>query len=392
MIHRSILRPVLFFLLTLGGLQPALAIPEFARRFDLECTACHSIPPKLNAAGHAFRASGYREPGLVSGHGNEPRGRLDTVPFATWITLRHESRGGGVDDTFLPKVELISGGPIGNRASYFVEWRVVSESLRGDGSFQDRGGRFEDLFLEWALTPSQTIKVGQFRSLNQVDVSLRLSPAEPLVFKNGIPTGTDSDPRLQSLMSFSPSSRSPSLSWSFRSRTGKRPSDGLFHFVTVPFAGEFSIPLSDEASDEASFELAGPKGVYAETFWRRGVRSVGGHAFVENDHWLATAVAVWEFLEAIEITGAVGVEHRDDLGENRVRSSLQGEYLWMRGARWRSAAGLRVEEVSDDGGSRTLVPYAVAAFPNRRYTVLVQAEYRDQDGTDVFVLDLSAIF
>lgn len=368
---------------------PALAIPEFAQRHDLQCGACHSVVPALNAEGLEFRANGYRLPASAD---RPYTGRLDTIPFATWLTARHESRAGGPEDSFLPKVELVSGGPIGERVAYFVEWRIVSDSLRSDGTLGDRGGRFEDLWVSWDIGERHALQFGQYRSLNQVDVSLRLSPQEPGAFRNGIPTGRSPNPRLQSLKSFSPSSRSPGIGWAFRSIEGDRASDGLFHHVTVPFAGELSIPLGSDAASAASFELAGPKGVYAETFWRAGVRTLGGHVFVEDDNWLATGVATWDLADAVHLLGAVGVEDHDGLPDRRTRATVQAEYLWTGSDAVRGGIGIRADEVEDDGQRHVLVPYAVATLPNRRYTILAQAQYRDQEGNEQFVFDLSIIF
>lgn len=39
---------------------PANAIPIFAQRYRLHCTACHSVLPELNAFGNNFRRHGYR--------------------------------------------------------------------------------------------------------------------------------------------------------------------------------------------------------------------------------------------------------------------------------------------------------------------------------------------
>jgi mono/diheme cytochrome c family protein len=40
--------------------QPAAAVPLFAQRYNLQCAACHSVLPELNAFGNAFRERGYR--------------------------------------------------------------------------------------------------------------------------------------------------------------------------------------------------------------------------------------------------------------------------------------------------------------------------------------------
>lgn len=381
----------LVWLVLLGVLLPAagLATPQFAREHSVRCTTCHELPPMLNETGLAFQANGYRLPDRLdkaqTGDGSR------TIPLAVWTTGRYEDKGGdGPSDTFLPKVELISGGTLGREWSYFVEWRVVSLSLNGDGSQGDRGGRFEDLWFEWQRGP-HALKLGQFRSLSQVDVSLRLSASEPQIFGNGLRTGADfSDPRLVSLSRFSPSGRSPSVGYSYQSIQGERPSDGLFHYVTVPFTGELSIPLSDEASEAASFELGAAKGLYAETFYRRGHKSLGGHAFWSDDSWLATVLGTYDWKDLF-VTAGLGVDDQDG-GDSRNRSSLEAQYLLRGSERLRTAFGLRIEDVSNDGRRAAYVPFIALAGPNTDHTFFVQLEYKDQAGDDSFVLDVSLLF
>jgi hypothetical protein len=47
-----------------GAFHEAWAIPAFTRKFDIDCSHCHSVAPALNAFGEAFRAQGYRMTGL----------------------------------------------------------------------------------------------------------------------------------------------------------------------------------------------------------------------------------------------------------------------------------------------------------------------------------------
>jgi len=42
---------------------PASAVPVFARKYATSCQTCHTVFPKLNAFGEAFRLNGYRFPG-----------------------------------------------------------------------------------------------------------------------------------------------------------------------------------------------------------------------------------------------------------------------------------------------------------------------------------------
>ncbi len=368
---------------------PAAATPQFARRFELGCTACHTLPPQLNAEGVAFAANGYHLPPSLGGASREA-GVTHGLP-ATWITARYEDLGPGrANELYLPKVEIVSGGALAHGLSYFAEWRPVSFSLRADGSQQDRSGRFEDLYLQWDLGERHSLKVGQFRTLNQVDVSLRLSPSEPQLFANSLPTERYSNPRLDALARFSPSGRSPSVGYGFQSLRGNRPSDGLFHHLTLPFTGELSIPLGREASANASFELAAPKGLFAETYYRRGVSTVGVHVCHHDNSFLATALGSHEW-RGMRVTAGYGLDDRDG-APSRQRGSLEAEYLFAQSGKLRAVAGLRVEEVSGDGRRARYVPYLALATPNTRHTFVLQIELVDQEGNDTLVVDLSALF
>lgn len=42
----------------------AYAIPAFARKYETSCLTCHTVYPKLNPFGEAFRRNGYRFPGI----------------------------------------------------------------------------------------------------------------------------------------------------------------------------------------------------------------------------------------------------------------------------------------------------------------------------------------
>ncbi len=66
-VHRilPIWLPVTVVLLALTA-EPARAIPAFARKYGTSCLTCHTIYPKLNAFGEAFRRNGYRFPGVDS--------------------------------------------------------------------------------------------------------------------------------------------------------------------------------------------------------------------------------------------------------------------------------------------------------------------------------------
>ncbi|HEY3122434.1 MAG TPA: hypothetical protein VGK70_00050, partial [Thermoanaerobaculia bacterium] len=40
----------------------ASAMPQFSRKYNVECAYCHTVIPKLTEAGFQFRAAGWRPP------------------------------------------------------------------------------------------------------------------------------------------------------------------------------------------------------------------------------------------------------------------------------------------------------------------------------------------
>ena len=54
-------------MLSLFAATEAQAIPAFARKYDVNCTACHTAPPILNTYGQRFLENGYQLPGTEDG-------------------------------------------------------------------------------------------------------------------------------------------------------------------------------------------------------------------------------------------------------------------------------------------------------------------------------------
>ncbi|MBZ5639490.1 MAG: hypothetical protein LAO51_12155 [Acidobacteriia bacterium] len=52
--------------LLLASAHAAFAVPAFARKYGTSCLTCHTVFPKLNPFGEAFRRNGYRFPGVDS--------------------------------------------------------------------------------------------------------------------------------------------------------------------------------------------------------------------------------------------------------------------------------------------------------------------------------------
>jgi hypothetical protein len=68
----------------------ARAIPAFARKYETSCLTCHSIYPRLNPFGEAFRRNGYRFPGVDGDYVKMPNVALGqeankkTFPATAW--------------------------------------------------------------------------------------------------------------------------------------------------------------------------------------------------------------------------------------------------------------------------------------------------------------------
>ncbi|MBV8150748.1 MAG: hypothetical protein JOY59_04260, partial [Candidatus Eremiobacteraeota bacterium] len=86
----------MLLLAALSAPRPVVALPIFARQYQVSCAKCHSVIPHLNEFGAAFLASGYRIPGLQPG---------PAFPLATKVNLSDSSQnqGNGPDGAGLPK-------------------------------------------------------------------------------------------------------------------------------------------------------------------------------------------------------------------------------------------------------------------------------------------------
>ena len=138
----------------------AEAIPAFARKYATSCQTCHTVFPKLNAFGTAFRFNGYRMPKETEEmikekpvslgapaykrlwpHAIWPGEISSAVPLAVNIKLADVNTSSLNDDGTTTKVEndfqfpqevnLFAGGTLGEHVSYFSELTFGQEP---DGS------------------------------------------------------------------------------------------------------------------------------------------------------------------------------------------------------------------------------------------------------------------
>ena len=372
-------------LFALGILSTELsATPQFARKYQVDCSHCHVAPPRLNERGLAFLANGYRMDPV------RPMPSHSTIPVAVWNTFDLERRH-TADFTkgFPSRVELISAGPIASTSAvYFIEWRALSQSIGGNRRLLNRSGRFEDLFVRLPLGNSLGLTVGQFRALNQVDVSQRLGLSEPLAFSSGLAAPTPaSSSRLTGLRTFSPSGRQPAVRLEYQRRATGNAANGWYGGLTLPLTGELTIPLADASSFE--FESK-PKGVFVETYRRQGTDTIGGHAFAGSDRRLGSFVVTRDLTPRLALMGAIGRFWTPASADTRF--SVGGEYTISRFL----IGGLRFDDRTAPNVDGALfvygnvhVPFGSAAF---RQAMRLQVEQRVQRRNHITTIGLSHIF
>lgn len=136
----------------------AQAIPLFAQRYQLQCNACHTVLPELNAFGNSFRAHGYQLP--LPRHG--------TTGVALRYQLEYERDPAAGNRRFSPGGVLLTnwdigkisafihynlgagGGPSAPFLAYLATYNAHTQSLYRAGLFelplaQSPGQRLDDL-------------------------------------------------------------------------------------------------------------------------------------------------------------------------------------------------------------------------------------------------------
>jgi len=145
----------------------ATDIPAFARKYRVSCAMCHSPAPRLNAFGEQFAANGFEfapgEPARDTVQTGDPLLRLPTsIPIAVRIdaftqVLSPAPRDQAAVDLQLPyNIKLLSGGPIGDKISYYMYF-FLSERGEVKG--------LEDAYLQFTDIGGSglTLVLGQFQ-------------------------------------------------------------------------------------------------------------------------------------------------------------------------------------------------------------------------------------
>jgi hypothetical protein len=76
MSSKCVFASILIMTFLLGIVSTGQAMPNFARRYGMDCSVCHTAVPKLNRIGYEFRLAGYRMPADI-GKDDSPAKLMD---------------------------------------------------------------------------------------------------------------------------------------------------------------------------------------------------------------------------------------------------------------------------------------------------------------------------
>jgi hypothetical protein len=151
----------------LGGSSSANAIPAFARKYGLPCSACHEAWPKLNTFGQTFKDNGYQ---LMNEHDSPIWQNPSFWPVTFRITPNYHrestnrvaiDQASGAEQKVtnqgfdLSGLDILTGGTLYNNISFLV---TPSADSSGAFHFESAWVRFDNL----AKSAWLNVKVGKF--------------------------------------------------------------------------------------------------------------------------------------------------------------------------------------------------------------------------------------
>lgn len=110
----------------------ARAIPAWARKYNMNCSGCHSpAVPRLNAKGFAFKWAGYRLPEEI-GENAEVKQVSDYLAARfrfQYVFKKTQTRPADVNSFVLSDATLFVGGPVGKWFGAFFEFEHAADEV-----------------------------------------------------------------------------------------------------------------------------------------------------------------------------------------------------------------------------------------------------------------------
>lgn len=158
--------PLLLLLLTAGGWFPtdSSAMPVFARKYSLSCSACHAAFPRLNAFGEQFLANNMRlsnwKEAATKDVGDPLLALPESVPLAIRAQAYVQSRSStSLDETtgattanastdiqapYL--IKILSSAPLSDHITYYFYGIFAEKGGNGETVIEDAWFRHDDIF------------------------------------------------------------------------------------------------------------------------------------------------------------------------------------------------------------------------------------------------------
>ncbi|MFO7593612.1 MAG: hypothetical protein R6X15_06170 [Pseudomonadota bacterium] len=151
------------FLVMVIGLEQASAMPVFARKYEMSCTACHSAFPRLNDFGEQFAAQNMRltnwKDVATSDTGDERLALPDSVPLAIraqgFAQLRDDATGsdssgeeyentGDFQSPYL--IKLLTSAPLSDHITFYGYGIMAEKGDNGSFLIEDAWFSHDNLF------------------------------------------------------------------------------------------------------------------------------------------------------------------------------------------------------------------------------------------------------
>ena len=311
--------------LCFSGAMPerANALPVYSRQFNLPCSSCHTVPPRLNKFGYAFQANHFN----MSGPQLRPReDAARYLPVTAIATFSYENDMTGKQETAnFRSLELFFSSGLGfahgRQGGYFVD---LTAFATGDGT----EGGLDDAYISLPLAGRR----GQ--------LALTLGQVTPILYQyDPVNSLTDTLPYglTEGVDDFAFGSSTPMIRLDFFDNRGKSSADGNYLSVAVPFRGHLELTRNG---------TVGPgSGIFAHAFHRLGYTTFGALGYLHKGSTLAGLVGTVACHDRLFLTGVATLAH--DPGVNTTHLALEAEYLPNRRLAFSGRAELIGGDLSD---------------------------------------------
>lgn len=166
---------ILLLVILFWPTKQANALPSWGRKYNADCSMCHTMIPQLNHVGHKFRRLGYRMPDEFD-KGSAEMSADDLTKFANYFAARGRARvtdalKSGTKSAFnfeLHDVTLFYAGPVSRNLGFFFELPFEPET----GSSEPGKGELEvaQINLTFGNDAEHVFfsRVGQFHQFSRV--------------------------------------------------------------------------------------------------------------------------------------------------------------------------------------------------------------------------------